>query len=131
MAEILSTWKDFDINMAKDQSGDLLANTGVAAIYGSLRNIMMTIRGERRMLPEFAYNLYEKLFEPMDDSTANDIANNLVGAIQKWEPRIKLTDVKMITDYDNNTYEVTLVFILIEFGAAGNIYEYTDILRAG
>ena len=50
-------YSDIDINFILQENGDLKNSTELEAIKNSLRNIMSTLKGERRMLPEFALNL--------------------------------------------------------------------------
>jgi phage baseplate assembly protein W len=57
------------------------------AIFNSLSdNIILTVQGERRMLPTFASNLKRLLFEPIDETTARLIGEGLVDSIRIWEP---------------------------------------------
>lgn len=42
-----------------------------------------TIQGSRRMIPEFAANLYYLLFEPLDEATASEIGETLLDITEK------------------------------------------------
>ena len=41
-------WSDVDENYSRQQDGDMQKDVDVAAIFNSLRNIILTIQGERR-----------------------------------------------------------------------------------
>ena len=56
-------WSDVDPEYTKQEDGDIQRDTEVNAIFNSVKNIILTIQGERRMLPTFATNVYGLLFE--------------------------------------------------------------------
>jgi phage baseplate assembly protein W len=105
-------WSDLDENYGKQSDGDIQRDTDVAAIYNSLRNIILTIQGERRMLPTFATNIWGLLFEPMDGITARLIAENLLESIRIWENRITVSAFDIEPRPDENYYRCRLSFII-------------------
>jgi phage baseplate assembly protein W len=62
------------------------------------------------MLPEFAVNIHDLLFEPMDDTTAYDIGNRIFSAIESWDDRVIIETVNVHQDFDKNQYEITVDF---------------------
>lgn len=79
----MATYTDIDLNLTKKRDGDIQEFTSVDAIKSSINNIIATLKGNRRMLPEFAGNLWEILFEPMDEVTAYSIGEELLSAIEQ------------------------------------------------
>lgn len=57
-------------------------------IAQSVRMILTTRRGERRFRPKFGAHLDQYAFETMDTTTCNLIRQEVVSALQTWEPRI-------------------------------------------
>lgn len=57
-------------------------------IKQSVHLILTTRRGERPFRPEFGVNLDQYAFELMDTTTCNLIRQEVVAALQQWEPRI-------------------------------------------
>lgn len=106
-------WSDYDDNFDKQSDGDVLRDTDVSAIFNSLRNIILTVQGERRMLPTFASNVSQLLFEPVDEITARLIAENLVLAIKIWEDRIAITGFDIEPIPDDNIYKCRLKFNVV------------------
>lgn len=106
-------WSDLDENYSKQSDGDMQKDVDVEAILNSLRNIILTFQGERRMLPTFATNIWGLLFEPIDEVTARIIAENLLKAIKIWENRIEVTafDIEPLTD--SNTYRCKINFTIL------------------
>jgi phage baseplate assembly protein W len=52
------------------------------AVKNSLINLFSTMRGSRRMIPQFGTSLYNYLFEQLDDTTAYAIGNELYSVVQ-------------------------------------------------
>lgn len=110
----MATWSDIDITLAKDQSGDIKKATDINAIVNSLGNIFTTMQGSRRMLPEAFLPIYEMLFNPIDDITARNIGIEMLRAIKDWETRIVVENINVYPDEDNNRYDVSLIFRVID-----------------
>jgi phage baseplate assembly protein W len=104
-------FSDIDINFTKQRSGDLDINYDDSAIINSLINISSTMQGDRRMLPKFAMNSYNMLFEPMDDQNASLLAEYIWDGIEMWENRVTIKEINVHKDYEENKYIVTLVYI--------------------
>ena len=104
-------FSDIDMNFTKQRSGDLDINYDDSAIINSLINISSTMQGDRRMLPKFAMNSYNMLFEPMDDQNASLLAEYIWDGIEMWENRVTIKEINVHKDYEENKYIVTLVYI--------------------
>ena len=106
-------WSDFDDQLGKQSDGDIQKDKDISAIFNSIRNIILTVQGQRRMLPSFACNVHGLLFEPIDDITARLIAENIVASIKLWESRIDVTGFDIEPLYDQNAYRCRLKFTII------------------
>jgi len=106
-------WSDTDDSFNRQSDGDVLRDTDVDAIFNSLRNIILTVQGERRMLPTFASNINKLLFEPIDEITARLIAENLLTAIRIWENRIEITGFDIEPLPDQSYYRCRLNFTVV------------------
>jgi len=121
----MSTWIDLDLTLSKKRSGDINDFTGVDAVKSSLRNIFMTLKGERRMRPEFATNIYNLLFEPMDEITATEIGEEIIEGIERWEQRVIVEMANVVPNYDKNRYDMVISFRLRN---SNQIEEISEIL---
>jgi len=106
-------YSDYDGSFTKQSDGDVEKDTDVDAIFNSITNIILTVQGERRMLPTFASNVKHLLFEPIDEISARQIAENLIDAIKIWENRIDITRFDIEPLYDQNAYRCRLNFTII------------------
>ena len=104
-----------DLNQYNPTDQPLL--TEVEAIYQSLNNIFSTKLGERLFKPEFGSELENHLFDFVDDTTQLSIFSTLVGAIERWEPRVTLDygSTEILPDPNNNKFDVTVVFSIDGF----------------
>lgn len=82
------------------------------AINQSILTILGTTRGSRLFRPDFGASLYAMLFEPMTDASASKIRNAIIVAIENWETRITLTNSSVVPSYSEQTYYVTLNYII-------------------
>jgi len=63
--------------------------TELEEIRQSVRLILTTRKGERPFRPKFGANLDQYAFELMDTTTCNLIRQEVISALQTWEPRIR------------------------------------------
>ena len=105
-----------DISMtfqANPLNDDLIGLKNANAIARSVRNIVMTLPGEKFFNPTFGSRITESLFENIDDITATVIIDEIRESIDNYEPRVDLLDVQAFPDYDNNSFDVTIIYEII------------------
>lgn len=79
--------------------------TEAEEIAQSVRLILSTRRGERPLRPRFGALLDQYAFEGMDTTTCNLIRQEVVAALQTWEPRIRNIRV----EFDHRAEEGQLI----------------------
>jgi phage baseplate assembly protein W len=94
----------FDIHPNKK---DLSLDFNEDSVKHSIKNIILTSRGERFFNPLFGCGLNNYLFEPI---TQELIKNEIQSSIKQFEPRANLLDVVVTPYYDQNGYVITVVF---------------------
>ena len=105
-----------DISMtfqANPLNDDLIGLKNANAIARSVRNIVMTLPGEKFFNPDFGSRITESLFENIDDITATVIIDEIRESIDNYEPRVDLLDVQAFPNYDNNSFDVTIIYEII------------------
>jgi len=112
MAHRKFMYSDIDMELTKASDGDVTKDVDVDAVINSLTNIVSTLQGSRRMLPEFAQDLWGLLFEPMDKTTAKQLGQGLLEAIRNWDDRIQVDGIDIMPDYDEAQYKVQLNFTI-------------------
>lgn len=92
---------------------DLIALTNENAIARSLRNLVLTDRGERFFNNNLGSRVNSLLFESLDDITASSIRDEIENTINNYEPRVELISVNATPDYDNNQLNVAIKYYII------------------
>ena len=92
---------------------DLIALKNANAIARSIRNIVFTTPGEKFFDPSFGSRITESLFENIDEITATIIVDEIRESIENYEPRVQLIDVLVFPNYDNNAFDVNIVYEII------------------
>jgi phage baseplate assembly protein W len=99
----------FKVNPVND---DLIAMKNENAIARSVRNLVVTIPGEKPF-SDIGSRVTDMLFENMDMITSNAIKDEIESTIRTYEPRVELQDVVVKPDFDSNQYDVTVNYIII------------------
>jgi len=103
------SFKDLSMSFkANPLNDDLIALKNEAAIARSLRNIIFTSPGEKFFNPDFGSNISKVLFENIDEISAIQIKEEIELSIKNFEPRVRLQEVEINPDYDNNQFDVTI-----------------------
>ena len=92
---------------------DLIVLKNEQAIARSVRNIVFTTPGEKFFDEDFGSKINEALFENIDPISANVIQQEIRQSIANYEPRVNLRGVKVNPNYDNNEFNVTIVYEII------------------
>ena len=114
-------YSDIEITLEKQTDGDVLRDTEIDAVKNSIKNIVETLPGSRRMLPTFAGDFWYMLFDPMDEITSREIASSLIESIRVWDDRVIIEGLDIEMDYDNSQYDCILSFKIKETGNVENI----------
>ena len=84
--------------LGADPSGRVALVTREREIEQSIRLILGTSIGERPMRPDFGCRIHDHVFGPANSATAGQIAYDVREALERWETRIDITDVKVSFD---------------------------------
>lgn len=92
---------------------DIVRYVNETAVIRSIKNLILTNRGERLYQPKIGSDIQSMLFEPMGSASAELISTYVLDTIDKYEPRAKVLNVDVLPDYENNLYTVNIVFFVI------------------
>ena len=92
---------------------DLIGLKNENAIARSVRNIVFTLPGEKFFDENFGSNISASLFENMDSIAADQIDDEIRQSIDNYEARVNLLSVIADPDFDNNTFNVTIIYEII------------------
>jgi phage baseplate assembly protein W len=92
---------------------DLARITNEESIINSLKNIILTKKGERVFQPDFGCNISGLLFENFSKITNDAIETEIRTAVENFEPRVKTIKVTVVESLDNHSIELQLYFTTI------------------
>lgn len=84
-----------------DAGGEIILSGEEEKIAESVRIILGTAPGERLMRPDFGCGIHDYVFAPNNVRTAGLIRFHVEEALNRWEPRIDLQQVRVQPDPGN------------------------------
>ena len=94
-------------------NSDLIGLKNENAIARSVRNIVFTLPGEKFFDEDFGSRISASLFENIDRISAAEIVDEIRQSIINYEPRVDLLDVQAFPNFDNNQFDVLIVYEII------------------
>jgi phage baseplate assembly protein W len=96
---------------------DLIAVKNETAIARSVRNLVLTVPGERFFNQDLGSRINNLLFENMDQITASLLRDEVANTIRLYEPRVAGTRVEVIPNYDTGEYNVVVRYNIVGIDA--------------
>jgi phage baseplate assembly protein W len=103
--------KDIDCSFTLNPTtGDIYKVTDANAVRQSVKNLLMTQKGTMPFRPYYGAGLEDLLFSLSTDLDEDDIEQRVRSAIDNYEPRAKLRDVRVAIRPDYNSADITIIF---------------------
>lgn len=123
-------YSDLDLDfLSHPTTKDVMKKTGVEAIKRSVRNLILTNFYDRPFQSYIGSGALKLLFENATPITANFLNSAIKEVITNFEPRVKLEQVKVVFDIDNNGYNVSLYFVILSRNEPANINLFLERIR--
>ena len=95
-----------------------LSKTTLQQASSNIKNLLLTMKGERPMQPTFGSDLFRTLFEPMVDGGEIEEQAELAinEAMEEWLPYIKIESLDFTSsnvEKDKNIFKITMVFSIV------------------
>ena len=98
-------------------TSDIIGVKNDTAIARSIRNLVLTTPGERFFNPDLGSGVSKVLFETIDEISSSVIRDEIEETILRFEPRVKLEDVRVKPNYDNHEFDVTITYTIVGIDA--------------
>ena len=99
--------------LSVDATSRVALATQSREIEQAIEIILRTSPGERPMRPEFGCRIQDHLFSPTNATTAAAIAADVRAALDMWEPRIDVEDVRVGFDQaELGTFYIDVVYMI-------------------
>ena len=92
---------------------DVFKKTNAAAVKQAVRNLLLTNYSEKPFLPRFGGDLNAMLFRLSTDIDDDTLEDDIIKAIETYEPRAEVLNVNSIISPDSNEVKVTVTFKVI------------------
>ena len=100
--------KTYGLNFPFNDSnnGDFLQLTPTieSEVKSDLIHLLLTRKGSRYYLPDFGTNLYQYIFEPLDDIVIQKIEDEINDAVEKYIPNLQINKINITQFFDNIEY---------------------------
>jgi phage baseplate assembly protein W len=107
-------YSDFAKNLEQVPGrADLSRRINESSVKESIKNIVLTNKGERLFQPDFGCNINASLFENIDANTVVILKDDISKAIKTYEPRCVVRNVEILADLDTNNIQATVLFSVI------------------
>ena len=104
---------DIDLSFTKKASGDIFKKQHAAAVKQAVRNLLLTNFSEKPFQPRFGGNLNSLLFALNTDIDDEDLEEQIIQAIEIFEPRAKVLNIATNLNEDSHEIKVSVTFKVI------------------
>jgi|TARA_R110000782_G_scaffold106326_8_gene194540 phage baseplate assembly protein W len=110
----LILYSDFFMNLDENPvSLDLARNTNEEAVKQSIRNLLLTDKGERPFQPSLGCNIRQMLFDNITPDVIIVMREMVKETLEAYEPRANIIGVDVTSEIDNNAVTIAVVFKVI------------------
>ena len=114
-----------------NKKNDCAVDYDLKAIENSLKSAFNTRPGQRFLFPDYGMDLETFLFEPITEEISGLISRQIKNTIEKYESRIRIKDVIVTPDIDNQRYDISIVALIPVFNTAVSIAAELNIKQQG
>jgi phage baseplate assembly protein W len=108
------SYVDLDLNFtAHPIKKDVSTHINEYAIINSVKNLVSTNFFERPFRPQIGSNIRSLLFENIDPLIAAQLERAVAETIKNYEPRVNVLNVQATATPDENRYDISLSFFII------------------
>lgn len=112
--QISREYSDLDLNFTiHPVKKDINKFKGELAVINSIKNLVLTDHYERLFQPDVGSNVRRLLFESLDNITAAAIEREIEQTIANYEPRVRVSKINTVADFDKNGFNVQMEFFII------------------
>jgi phage baseplate assembly protein W len=123
-------YSDLDLGFIKHPVyNDIMPLKDIDAVKQSVRNLLLTNRGERLFRPNLGSGVFDLLFEHANLFTFQAVRDNIKDMLSINEPRISQIAVDIKDDSDKNAMAVKVKFNIVGVANNQSVDFYLERLR--
>ena len=106
-------YRDVDLSFTAKPNGEIYVKRDAAAVTQSLKNLIQTNYFDKPFQPFFGANLRAMLFELVDEDSEEELAEQIIKAIDAYEPRAKLLHLDVDVEPNQNSIRVKIEYQVV------------------
>lgn len=106
-------YRDIDLSFTAKPNGEIYVKRDAAAVTQALKNLLQTNYYEKPFQPFFGGNIRSMLFELADDDSEEELAEQIMRAINTYEPRAQVLGLDVTINPDQNSLSVTIEYQVV------------------
>ena len=108
------SFKDLSVGFTRNaNTKDVAIVKNDNAIKQAVKNLILTVPGEKPFQPDIGSRISELLFEPLDPFTSISIKEEVINTISQYEPRVRIVNVFVKANFDKNSFDVELRYQIV------------------
>lgn len=107
------SYSDIDLLFAAKPNGEIYSKKDAASVKQAIKTLIQTNYFEKPYLPFFGANIRSSLFELADNDDTSELVDNIKNAVEVYEPRAIITNIKASLRPDNNALDLTIEFQIV------------------
>lgn len=111
--ENIVNFRDLDLNFIKHPiNNDVSQLLDANAVKRALKNLILLEKGDKPFHPEINAGISEAFFENMGAIQSDQLKSKINSIIEKYEPRVLLTNLIVKPNLDGNDITVDFYFVI-------------------
>lgn len=106
-------FRDIDLSFTAKPNGEIYVKRDAAAVTQALKNLIQTNYYEKPFQPFFGGNIRSMLFELADEESEDELREQIIDAINVYEPRAQLRRLETKINLERNDLSVTIEFQVV------------------
>ena len=94
-------------------SGVLSRQEDDKLVKNDLLQLLLTLPGERVMMPNFGTELRATVFDQLDSATIEMLKQDVSQAIAQYEPRVSVRSIICQPDYERHGLSIRIVYVML------------------
>lgn len=104
--------RGFPFPLRIDARGSMVLVGGIEELERSMAMVLSTAPGERPFRPRFGCAIWELMFDPVNENTMGLMQMYVEEALQRWEPRVEVEEVRCIPDNDSAQVQIEIDYVV-------------------
>ena len=106
-------YKDIDLSFTAKPNGEIFVKKEAAAVKQAVKNLILTDYFEKPFEPFYGGNIRALLFELADNEIEEETRENIIRAINAYEPRAIVREVSVSYQEERNSISIYIEFQVI------------------